>query len=41
MREDSGDVETSGALHIHEEGVGTLNKSFKFMLTLFSGSGRM
>ena len=39
MRENSGDVETTGALNIHEEGVGGLNESFQFVLA-FLGRGR-
>ena len=39
VRENSGDVEASGALNIHEEGVGRLNESLQFVLA-FLGRGR-
>jgi hypothetical protein len=41
VREDSGDVETSRAFYVHEEGVGALHQALELMFAEFVGSGGM
>ena len=39
VREDSGDTHAAGALHVHEVGVGGLDKAFLLVSSLLLGDG--